>query len=126
MIEKIRTNHLFTNGHWEMSDGHSIFAPSSQLLLKDLLADQMFDFKVGDTVCLITSPQDVMTVCSVFGQRLVECTWEGKEGKIYKHSFRPESLQLVNPNDLTADQEQQEGILKIDFSDEEDEDAFNF
>ncbi len=84
----------------------------------------MFDFKVGDSVCLITSPQDVMTVCSVFGQRLVECTWVGKEGKTYKHSFRPESLHLV-PADESIPESPKDGLLKIDWNDE-DEDIFNF
>ena len=79
----------------------------------------MFDFKIGDKVCLITSPQDVMTVHSVFGQRLVECTWIGKEGKTHKHSFRPESLQLDDtPTNLPA--EQKPGLLQIDENDEED------
>ena len=74
-------------------------------------------------MCLITSPQDVMTVCSVFGQRLVECTWVGKEGKTYKHSFRPESLRLVT-SDEPQNYSQDESTLKIDFSDEDDD--FNF
>jgi len=79
----------------------------------------MFDFKIGDKVCLITSPQDVMTVHSVFGQRLVECTWVGKEGKTYKHSFRPESLQLVEePQALPG--EKTKGLLQIDENDEDD------
>lgn len=59
----------------------------------------MHDFRVGDTVCLITSPDDVMKVCSVFGYRLVECSWIGKEGRLYKNSFRPESLRLVTEDD---------------------------
>ena len=78
----------------------------------------MLDFKVGDKVCLITSPQDVMTVHSVFGRRLVECTWIGKEGKTYKHSFRPESLQLVEAPDSLPDQSG--GLLRIDENEEED------
>lgn len=85
----------------------------------------MFDFKVGDSVCLITSPQDIMTVHSVFGQRLVECTWVGKEGKSYKHSFRPESLQLVNVDEPTP-RTSRDGFLKINLDEEEDEDIFNF
>ena len=114
---------LFTDSRWDLWQQHSIFDATSQPLLKELLTDQMLDFKVGDTVCLITSPQDVMTVCSVFGQRLVECTWVGKEGKTYKHSFRPESLRLVT-SDESQNYSQDESTLKIDFSDEDDD--FNF
>ncbi len=126
MKEKFQTLYLFICGRWEISKQDSIFDASSQPLLKDILPSRMFDFKVGDTVCLITSPQDIMTVCSVFGQRLVECSWVGKEGKTYKHSFRPESLQLVDPDKLQDSEERHEGILKIDFSEDEDEDTFNF
>ena len=79
----------------------------------------MHDFRVGDTVYLITSPEDVMQVCSVFGQRLIECNWTGKEGKVYKHSFRPESLQLVTEDD-PATFHHQDHFLRIN-TDEDDE-----
>ena len=78
----------------------------------------MHDFKVGDTVCLITSSEDVMTVCSVFGQRLIECSWVGKEGKLYKHSFRPESLKLVAADD-PHDVHHQEHFLRINTDDDD-------
>ena len=55
----------------------------------------MKKFKVGDKVNLI-SGSDEMTVCAVFGLRLVECEWIGKEGKVYRNSFRPEYLELWN------------------------------
>ena len=79
----------------------------------------MHDFRVGDTVYLITSPEDVMQVCSVFEQRLIECNWTGKEGKVYKHSFRPESLQLVTEDD-PATFHHQDHFLRIN-TDEDDE-----
>jgi uncharacterized protein YodC (DUF2158 family) len=79
----------------------------------------MHDFRVGDTVRLITSTDDVMQVCSVFGQRLVECSWIGKEGKLYKHSFRPESLQLVTADD-PADIHHQDNFLRINTDDDDD------
>lgn len=53
----------------------------------------MNKFKIGDRVRLI-SGSDVMTVCEVFGYRLVDCNWVGKENKTYKNSFRPDSLVL--------------------------------
>lgn len=84
----------------------------------------MQQFSVGDKVSLITSPDDVMTVCSVFGQRLVECTWTGKEGKIYKYSFRPESLQLVSMAE-PMDETPKNNLLKID-TDESEDDPFSF
>ena len=80
----------------------------------------MHDFRVGDTVRLITSPDDVMQVCSVFGQRLVECSWIGKEGKLYKHSFRPESLQLVSADD-PIDLHENQTFLRIHTDDDDDE-----
>lgn len=80
----------------------------------------MHDFREGDTVCLVTNPDDVMTVRSVFGQRLVECSWIGKEGRLYKHSFRPESLQLVTPDD-SLDLPNQGPFIQIT-TDEEDDD----
>jgi len=79
----------------------------------------MHDFRIGDTVSLITSPQDVMNVCSVFGQRLIECSWTGKEGKVYKHSFRPESLQFITVDDPTAFHHQ-DYFLRINTDEEED------
>ena len=81
----------------------------------------MHDFRVGDTVYLITSPEDVMQICSVFGQRLIECSWTGKEGKVYKHSFRPESLQLVTEDDPTTFHHQ-DHFLRINT--DEDDDSF--
>ncbi len=84
----------------------------------------MHNFRVGDKVSLIISPQDVMTVCSVFGHRLIECTWVGKEGKVYKHSFRPESLQPANDTDIPQSPGKKNDILKID--DDLDDDIFNF
>ena len=78
----------------------------------------MHDFRVGDTVCLVTNPKDVMTVCSVFGQRLVECSWIGKEGRLYKNSFRPESLQSVTSDDA-QDLEDSDSFIHI--SDDEDD-----
>lgn len=51
----------------------------------------MLKFKVGDIVCLTTG-SGPMRVSAVFGTRLVECEWEGKEKRIYKHYFRPDSL----------------------------------
>ena len=80
----------------------------------------MHDFRIGDTVRLITSPDDVMQVCSVFGQRLVECSWIGKEGKRYKHSFRPESLQLVSDDDV-VDLHEKQSFLRIHTDDDDDE-----
>ncbi len=52
----------------------------------------MRKFKIGDKVRLI-SGSDEMTVYAIFGFRLVECEWIGKEGKVYKNSFRPEYLE---------------------------------
>jgi hypothetical protein len=60
-----------------------------------------------------------MKVCSVFGQRLVECTWIGKEGRLYKNSFRPESLRLVTADDPT-ELHHEDHFLRIN-TDEEDE-----
>ncbi len=80
----------------------------------------MHDFKVGDSVCLVTNPNDVMTVCSVFGQRLVECSWIGKEGRLYKNSFRPESLQLAS-DDKPTDSHPQDSFIRISNTDEPDE-----
>ena len=79
----------------------------------------MHDFRVGDTVCLITNPDDTMKVCSVFGQRLVECSWIGKEGRLYRHSFRPESLRLVTTDDPVTPHHEH-SFLRIN-TDEEDE-----
>ena len=79
----------------------------------------MHDFRVGDRVCLITSPDDVMKVCSVFGQRLIECNWIGKEGKLYKHSFRPESLRLIIADD-PADIHHEDHFLRINTDEEEE------
>jgi hypothetical protein len=79
----------------------------------------MHDFREGDSVCLVTNPDDVMTVCSVFGQRLVECSWIGKEGRLYKNSFRPESLQLIAVND-TKDLPQQEPFIRISTEDDDE------
>ena len=80
----------------------------------------MHDFREGDTVCLVTNPDDVMTVCSVFGQRLVECSWIGKEGRLYKNSFRPESLQLVTADDSVV-LPSQRSFIQISTDQEEDE-----
>lgn len=60
----------------------------------------MRKFKVGDKVRLV-SGSDEMTIYAVFGLRLVECEWYGKEGKIYKNSFRPEYLEFSD-EDVTA------------------------
>ncbi len=79
----------------------------------------MHDFRVGDTVYLITSPDDVMKVCSVFGQRLVECSWTGKEGRLYKHSFRPESLRLLT-DETPPVTPPQDHILHISGDDDEE------
>lgn len=51
----------------------------------------MLKFEVGDVVCLTTG-SGPMRVSAVFGTRLVECEWEGKENRLYKHYFRPDSL----------------------------------
>lgn len=67
----------------------------------------MKKFKCGDRVRLI-SGSDEMVVCSVFGFRLVECEWKGKEGKTYKNSFRPEYLELV-----TVEQQDTEEVASI-------------
>ena len=56
----------------------------------------------------------------MFGQRLVECSWVGKEGKLYKHSFRPESLQLVTADD-PIDIHHQDNFLRISTDDEDDD-----
>jgi hypothetical protein len=80
----------------------------------------MYNFKEGDTVCPVTNPDDVMTVCSVFGRRLVECYWIGKEGRLYKNSFRPESLKLVTAEQPMSNQ-QQNTFISISAVDEEDE-----
>ena len=53
----------------------------------------MHKFKIGDKVRLV-SGSDVMTVCEVFGYRLIDCNWVGKEDRTYKNSFRPDSLVL--------------------------------
>jgi len=75
----------------------------------------MQDFKIGDKVRLIMNKKDVMTVCSVYGRRLIECTWIGKEGKVHQHSFRPESLVLADPNSLTnRSHDEMVQILKSD------------
>ena len=74
-------------------------------------------------VCLVTNPDDIMEVCSVFGQRLVECTWIGKEGKVYKHSFRPESLKLVTEED-SIELPSSDTFLKI--NDDDDDSSFSF
>ena len=70
----------------------------------------MKKFKCGDRVRLI-SGSDVMTVCAVYGFRLIECEWVGKEGKTYKNSFRPEYLELAtaeinqkDPSSVNKDQ----------------------
>ncbi|MDN5200948.1 hypothetical protein QQ008_06240 [Fulvivirgaceae bacterium BMA10] len=70
----------------------------------------MRKFKVGDKVRLI-SGSDEMTVCSVFGLRLVECSWIGKEGTTYKNSFRPEYLELSeNTEELSKEEISQEKV----------------
>lgn len=51
----------------------------------------MLKFEIGDIVCLTTG-SGPMRVANVFGTRLVECEWEGKEQRLYKHYFRPDSL----------------------------------
>ena len=84
-------------------------------------SNTMHDFRIGDTVYLITSPEDVMKICSVFGQRLIECSWTGKEGRVYKHSFRPESLHLLTAADPT-DYHHEDHFLRINT--DEDEDSF--
>ena len=53
----------------------------------------MRKFNVGDKVQLI-SGSDEMTVYAVYGLRLVECEWKGKEGKTYRNWFRPDYLEL--------------------------------
>lgn len=55
----------------------------------------MKKFNIGDKVRLI-SGSDEMTVYAVFGLRLVECEWVGKEGKTYRNSFRPEYLEFCD------------------------------
>lgn len=55
----------------------------------------MLKFKIDDIVCLTTG-SGPMRVTNVFGNRLVECEWEGKEGRMYKHYFRPDSLLYYN------------------------------
>lgn len=55
----------------------------------------MRKFKAGDRVRLI-SGSDEMRVYAVFGLRLVECEWTGKEGKTYRNSFRPEYLEFCD------------------------------
>ena len=68
----------------------------------------MKKFKVGDKVQLI-SGSDEMTVCAVFGLRLVECEWTGKEGKVYRNSFRPDYLDLY---DVEASQNPEQDVTK--------------
>ena len=58
----------------------------------------MKKFKIGDRVRLI-SGSDEMTVYAVYGLRLVECEWIGKEGKTYRNSFRPEYLEFCDTRD---------------------------
>lgn len=53
----------------------------------------MVKFEIGDIVCLTTG-SGPMRVVNIFGSRLIECEWEGKEQRIYKHYFRPDSLLL--------------------------------
>ncbi|MDN5215343.1 hypothetical protein QQ020_24905 [Fulvivirgaceae bacterium BMA12] len=77
----------------------------------------MNKFKIGDKVRLI-SGSDEMTVYAVFGLRLVECEWQGKEGKIYRNSFRPEYLEICenqapeNPGSTELGKEIQEDRSK--------------
>ena len=54
----------------------------------------MKKFKPGDKVRLV-SGSDEMTVYAVYGYRLIDCEWTGKDGNIYKNSFRPEYLELI-------------------------------
>jgi uncharacterized protein YodC (DUF2158 family) len=53
----------------------------------------MIKFQIGDIVCLTTG-SGPMRVVNIYGTRLVECEWEGKENRTYKHYFRPDSLLL--------------------------------
>lgn len=53
----------------------------------------MTKFEIGDIVCLTTG-SGPMQVVNIFGTRLIECEWEGKENRLYKHYFRPDSLLL--------------------------------
>lgn len=62
----------------------------------------MLKFKIGDIVCL-TMGSDPMRVTNVFGTRLVECEWEGKEGRLYKHYFRPDSLLYYKEEEQKGD-----------------------
>jgi len=55
-------------------------------------------FKAGDKVRLLTGSGE-MTVVSIFGGSLVECEWVGKENRVYKNSFRPDSLVLSEAPD---------------------------
>lgn len=68
----------------------------------------MNNFKTGDRVCLIIGSEE-MVITSVFGNSLVDCEWVGKENRIYRHSFRPESLRLSSI--IPEDQSQSGGEL---------------
>lgn len=73
----------------------------------------MQKFKTGDIVCL-TIGSEPMRVVNVFGNRLVECEWKGKEGRMYKHYFRPDSLlyfeEDINDNSFTLDHSKKDNI----------------
>lgn len=58
----------------------------------------MTRFEIGDIVCLTTGSEP-MKVVAVFGTRLVECEWTGKEGRKYKNHFRPDSLDKCDERD---------------------------
>lgn len=73
----------------------------------------MQKFKTGDIVCL-TIGSEPMRVVNVFGNRLVECEWKGKEGRMYKHYFRPDSLlyfeEDISDNSFTLDHSKKDNI----------------
>jgi len=58
----------------------------------------MKKFKPGDKVRLISGSEE-MIVHAVYGYRLIDCEWVGKEGIVYKNSFRPEYLELITANE---------------------------
>lgn len=69
----------------------------------------MTRFNIGEIVCLTTG-SDPMTVISVFGTRLVECKWIGKEGKVYKNHFRPDSL-VIYEGERPIKEDQNESLF---------------
>ena len=73
----------------------------------------MQKFKTGDIVCL-TIGSEPMRVVNVYGSRLIECEWKGKEGRMYKHYFRPDSLLFfeedISDNSFTLDSSKKDNI----------------